>query len=146
MQAEESKHKRKLERGVLGKSEQDLKQWLSHITQLKPYAEQFEDANVTGEAILAITSEAELFDCGVSIDVEVDKYCLLLNLARVRAHAREGKKPRMTDQSKAKIGKAKRPPTKRGGAALGTVEMEQVAQADSEQSAPAAGLVKRGVC
>ena len=83
------KHKQKLGRCVLGKSKQDLKQWLSSIDQLEPYAEQFKAADVTGGAMLAIMSEAELSVCGVSINIEVDKYCLLLNLARKGACPRE---------------------------------------------------------
>ena len=52
-----------------------------------------------------------LASCGVSIDIEVDKYCLLLNLARVRAHAQEGGQSRTIDP------------------ALGSIEMEPVAEA-----------------
>ena len=138
-QAEESKHKKKLERVELGPGEQDLKQWLSRIDQLKPYTEQFEAAKVTGAGLLAIKSEAALAACGISIDTEVDKYYLLLNLARVRAHAREKGQPRV-QPTKTKRSKEKRPLAARDGAALGSVEMETVA--GPSQKRP----VQRGVC
>ena len=145
MQTEESKQNKKLDRVFLGPTEQDLKKWLLCIEQLKPYASQFEDAKVTGEAMLAITSEEALADCGVSIDAEVDKYYLLLNLARVRAHAQENGLPRTVDQSKAKPskpkrGKDKRPLAQRDGAALGSVEMETVARPSQKRT------IQRGVC
>ena len=131
---------------MLGPTEQDLKQWLLSIEQLNPYAAQFEDAKVTGETMLAITSEETLASCGVSIDAEVDKYCLLLNLARVRAHAHEKGQPRIVDASKAKPSKPKRRKEKRllaarDGAALGSVEMETLA--GPSQKRP---VVQRGVC
>ena len=45
---------------TLGKSTQELKEWLGFIPQLKLYARQFEEAGVTGEAMLAVESEQEL--------------------------------------------------------------------------------------
>lgn len=120
----------------------------SRVSTLKPYAKKFEDAKVKGEAMLTITSEVELADCGVSIDVEVDKYCLLLNLARVRAHARDSSQPHQIDCSKASPNKPKRAkankPRIASKAALGSVEMEQVARASSDSSV--GKLIRRGVC
>ena len=152
MQTQESKHKKKLERVLLGPTEQDLKQWLLSIEQLKPYAAQFEDAKVTGETMLAITSEEALADCGVSIDAEVDRYCLLLNLARVRAHAREQGRPRTTDHSKAptktkrrKGGKGRKPLAARD-AALDSVEMESVGPVEPVAGPSERRPVQRGVC
>ena len=124
---------------MLGTSEQGLKQWLSRIDQLKPYAEQFRAAKITGGALLAITSEEELCACGVSIDAEVDRYCLLLNLARVRAHAREQGQP-SKQPTKTKRSKGKKSLAARDAAALGSVEMEPVAGPSKRRP------VQRGVC
>ena len=144
MQTEQSKHQRKMDRGELGPTGEDLKKWLSRIDQLKPYVPQFEDAKITGSAMLEISSEEELSRCGVSINEEVDKYCLLLNLARVRVHTRESGVLRTSDKGKAKSmkpkrSKAKRPLAERGGA-LGSVEMEPTVQAGRT------GTAQLGVC
>jgi len=138
LQDEESRQKHKLARGVLGESVQELKEWLSRIDQLKPYRERFEAAKVTGRAMLAITSEAELSSCGVSIDTEVDKYCLLLNLARVRAHTLATEQPCKEPRPVVR-GKVKKPLLERG-AEPASVEMEQVSKTG------AGHLPQLGVC
>lgn len=150
LQADESKHKRKIGRCELGPGEQDLKQWLLCIDQLKPYADQFEEANVTGETMLAIMSESDLAGCGVLIDVEVDKYCLLLNLARVRSHTHSAGQP-CTDSNQLEhivpnCGKATKRLAERDSAALSSIEMEQIVQQERGQSTSAHRPVLLGVC
>ena len=92
-QDQEAKQRRKLKIGDMGQSSSDLKRWLQRFPQLESYAEQFAEAGLTAEKMLAVQSDAQLAESGALIDDEVDKYCLLLNLARARAYRREHMSP-----------------------------------------------------
>ena len=70
-------------RTTLGRGAEDLVVWLQHIPDLHRYADMFEKAGTTGELLVAINSDTELIDLGMKR--EIDRKCLLLQLARVRA-------------------------------------------------------------
>jgi len=157
---EEVKQRRKLAIGDLGSSSGDLKRWLERIPQLKPYTEQFQEAGLTAEAMLAVQSDAQLAESGARIDNEVDKYCLLLNLARVRAYRCEHSRTSSLDarlnadlplsrqgflRSVSRSSSKTRKPKAAHSRMLGTVEMEQVDSSVLPRWAEMGG-VPTGVC
>ena len=94
---EESKQKRKLSRATLGARSEDLLEWLKLIPDLRTYISGFQEKGATGAQLAQVESDAQLIELG--IHAEVDRKCLLLQLARVRERTRhqacaEGTLPR----------------------------------------------------
>ena len=75
----------KLERTTLGAGANDLLNWLKTIPDLRAYVDTIKESSVTGAQLVQVQSDAPLVAIGVHS--EVDRLCLLLQLARVRAKA-----------------------------------------------------------
>ena len=83
---EEGKQTKKLSRVTLDALTDGVVPWLKRIGQLSEYVPHLEEAGLSADEILGIRSEEPLIKLG--IQDEVDRMYLLLQLARVRAHAR----------------------------------------------------------
>ena len=83
---EESKQKRKLSRATLGARSEDLLEWLKLIPDLRTYISGFQEKGATGAQLAQAESDAQLIEYG--INSEVDRKCLLLQLARVRERSK----------------------------------------------------------
>ena len=82
---EEAKQKRKLSRATLGARSEDLLEWLKLIPDLQTYISGIQEKGTTGAQLVQVESDAPLIELGMNS--EVDRKCLLLQLARVRARA-----------------------------------------------------------
>ena len=83
---EESKQKTKLSRATLHAGAEDLLQWLKLIPDLRTYISIFQQSGTTGAQLAQVESDAPLIELGMNSDV--DRKCILLQLARVRARHR----------------------------------------------------------
>ena len=81
---EESKQKQKILRVTgLGANAEDLVHWMQPIPDLRAYINTIMESGTTGTQLLQMDSDAPLIALGMHS--EVDRKCLLLQLARVRA-------------------------------------------------------------
>ena len=78
----ESKQRKKMGRMALGSTTQDFIEWLKSIAELKACVGILEQKGATGAQMCLIESDGPLIDLGM--DSEVERKCLLLQLARVR--------------------------------------------------------------
>ena len=79
---EESKQEKKASRATLGAGAEDLLDWLKLIPDLLIYIDGFQEDGTTGAQLSQVESDAPLIALGMNS--EVDRKCLLLQLARVR--------------------------------------------------------------
>ena len=82
---EESKQENKISRASLGATTKDLLQWLALIPDLCMYIDTLKEKGTTGAQLLQVESDAPLI--ALDMHSDVDRKCLLLQLARVRARA-----------------------------------------------------------